>query len=173
MELTKKEKTIKYLVYCGIIAVFALLQNVAGLWFQIGPARCLFLIPVAILLGLDEDEKVASLLGLFAGVLWDAVADTHYGFNAIFIMVCCYIVSSLISHLFRPTYAVGVISSVVAIFLYVVIYWLFFVVFKSKDGIAISFLTFYLPSFIYTSVIAVLLNLVFVPMKAKLNKDTK
>lgn len=173
MELTKKEKTIKYLVYCGIIAVSALLQNVAGLWFEIGGARCFWLLPVAVLLSLDEDEKVATLLGLFAGVLWDVVAGAHYGFNAVFIMVCCYLMSTLISHLLRATYLVGIISSMVVTFLYVTLYWLLFVAITGGEGSKICYLSFYLPSFFYTAFVTVLLNIGFVPMKKALNKGTK
>lgn len=171
MELTKKEKTIKYLIYCGIIVVAALLQNVSGLWFQIGTARCFFLLPVAVLLSLDEDEKIATMLGLFAGILWDCVADTHYGFNAIFIMVFCYFMSALISHLLRATYFVGVVSSIVITFVYVTLYWLFFVAIKGGDGALFSYISFYLPSFLYTAVVTFVLNICFVPMKKALNKN--
>ena len=40
MELTKKQATIKYCVYCLLIVIADLMQNVGGLWFEIGGARC-------------------------------------------------------------------------------------------------------------------------------------
>ncbi len=172
MELTKKEKTIKYTVYCLIIAVASLIQNVDGLWFEIGGARCFFLIPIAILLGIDEDEKVAAMIGLFAGVLWDLVSRSHFGFNALFIMLVCYFVSALVSFLLRATYWVGIVSSVAASFLYVVIYWALFLFIKGGDGAVSSFAYFYLPSFVYTSVMSLILNLAIIPLKRKLNKTT-
>lgn len=173
MELTKKDKTIKYLVYCGIIALASLIQNVSGLWLEIGGARCFFLIPVTVLLALDEDEIIATGLGLFAGVLWDMVAQTHYGFNALFIMLSCYLISSLVSNLLRATYLVGVISSVVFTFIYVTVYWALFVAVKGGEGAVISYVSFYLPSFFYTAFMTVLINIGFVPMKKSLNKGTK
>ena len=40
MELTKKERTIKYVVYAVILCLLSLLQNVGGLWLEIGGASC-------------------------------------------------------------------------------------------------------------------------------------
>ena len=103
MKLTKKQATIKYCVYCLLIVIADLMQNVGGLWFEIGGARCFFVIPVAVILGIDEDEKTAALLGFFAGLLWDCVARQHMGFNCIFLMLLCFVISSFV-HIFldRP-----------------------------------------------------------------------
>ena len=38
MKLTKKQATIKYCVYCLLIVIADLMQNVGGLWFEIGGA---------------------------------------------------------------------------------------------------------------------------------------
>ena len=43
MELTTHQKTVKYTVYCLVIAVAGLLQNTPGLFWQIGSARCFLL----------------------------------------------------------------------------------------------------------------------------------
>lgn len=167
MELTKREKTIKYGLYCLIIAVFSLIQNVGGLSFEIGGARCFFLIPVAILLGIDEDEKIAAIIGLLAGLLWDTVSLQHFGFNAVILMLMCYLVSSLVSFLLRATYWVGVVSCIVSILLYALLYWALFVLIKGGDGALESLFYFYLPSFVYTSFIALILNLIIIPLKRK------
>ena len=173
MELTKKEKTTKYLVYCLVIAVAALFQNVGGLWFEIGGARCFFLIPVCIILGLDEDEKASALLGLFAGLLWDSVSAQHMGYNAVFLMVFCYITSAFVTFILRDTFWIEFIAAAIVSLLYVVIYWLFFVLRKGVDGSAVSFLNFYLPCFVYTVAIMPILYLVLTPLKRKLNKEPK
>ncbi len=170
MELTKKERTIKYAVYAVIIAVLSLLQNVGGLWFEIGGARCFFLVPAAVLLSLDEEEKASALIGLFAGLLWDITAAQHMGFNCLFIMVACYIMSVLVTHLFRATFWVGTVGAVVFTFLYILIYWIVFVLIKGGDGSKTVFFTFYLPSFFYTAVVTVVMNIIFVPLKKKLNR---
>lgn len=171
MELTKKERTIKYVVYAVILCLLSLLQNVGGLWFEIGGARCFLLVPAAVLLSLDEDEKASALIGLFAGLLWDITSVHHMGFSCLFLMVACYIMSVLLTHIFRPTFWVGTVGAIVFTFLYVLIYWLVFVAFKGGEGSTAVFFTFYLPSFFYTAVVTFFMNLVFVPLKNKLNKN--
>ena len=87
MELTTHQKTVKYTVYCLVIAVAGLLQNTPGLFWQIGSARCFLLLPVTLLLVMGERELPAALLGLFAGCVWDLHAAKSAGFNALFFML--------------------------------------------------------------------------------------
>jgi rod shape-determining protein MreD len=171
MELTKKEKTIKYGVYCLLIALGALLQNVGGLWFEIGSARCFFLIPIAIIIGIDEDEKISAFLGLLAGMLWDSVSGQQMCFNAIFLMIVCFFISALVTYLLRSTYWVGVIGSVICSFIYVVLYWLLFVITKGGDGAVQTFGYFYIPCFIYTALMSLVLGLVLMPIKRRVDKN--
>lgn len=173
MGLTKKERTIKYVCYCLLIGLGALLQNVGGLWLEIGGARCFFLIPIAILLGIDEDERVAGLLGLFAGVLWDSVSAQTMGFNAIFIMLVTFLTSSLVTYLLNSTYWVKVICCLVSELIYVIAYWLIFVVTKGGDGAGLSFAQFYLPCFVYTGVITLALTPIIKLATDRLNKEPK
>lgn len=169
MHLTKKQKSIKYLIYCLLILFAALLQNVAGLWFEIATARCYFLIPVCIILGIDEDEKNAALLGLFAGLLWDAVSAQHMGLNSIFLMLVCYLSSSLVTFLLRSTFWVKVIASVLLIFLYSVVYWLIGVVFKDSSRALTMFSVYYLPSAVYTSIMTLPICFLLTGLKKRLH----
>lgn len=171
MELTKKEKTTKYLCYCLLIGLGALLQNVGGLWLDIAGAHCFWLIPLAVVLGIDEDERVSSLLGLFAGLLWDCVSAQHMGFNAVFLMVVCYLSSVLVTYLLVSTFWVKAVSCLIAELLYVLLYWIMFVLTKGGDGSVISFANFYFPSFVYTGVMTLLIVLVLKPVTHKLNKE--
>lgn len=171
MQLTKKDKTIKYVAYILIIACASLLQNVAGLWLEIGNARCFFLIPTTIILGIDEDERISALLGFAGGLLWDVVSAQHMGFNCIFLMLFCYVTSALVTYLFRSTYWVNAISGILGSFLYCIIYWLFFVVVGGSNGRIATLGYFYIPCFIYTSVMTLALCYVLREVKAFLNKE--
>lgn len=170
MNLTKKDKTIKYTLYCVILAVAALLQNVHGLWFQLGSARCFFLVPAVLLLSLGEDERVAAFMGLFAGFLWDCVSSAHMGFNCIILMVLCYISATIVNFLLRNTFWVAVVTAAVCTLIYCLSYWLFIVMPHGGDGAAFSLLYFYLPSFFYTAAVGFVLGMAFSPLKKKLNK---
>lgn len=171
MTLTKKERTIKYVIYCLLVLVAGLLQNTGGDLLEIGRAKCFFLIPTAVALGIDEDERGSALLGLFAGVIWDMVSAQHMGFNLVFLTIICYVTSSLVSYLIRPTYWVAVLASVVASGIYVLAYWLIFVAFSGGAGSVQSLGYFYIPCFIYTSVVSLAVAGILAPIKRKLNKE--
>ena len=104
MELTTHQKTVKYTVYCLVIAVAGLLQNTPGLFWQIGSARCFLLLPVTLLLVMGERELPAALLGLFAGCVWDLHAAKSAGFNALFFMLLCFGVSAVMERYIRSTF---------------------------------------------------------------------
>ncbi len=158
METTKKKKTIKYAVYGAVVLIAALLQNTGGLFFEIGRARCFFLIPVCIILGINEDVRIASLLGFFGGLLWDVVSVQHMGFNCIFLMFVCYCAAAFVAHVFRNTFLTGFIASAAAILFYCLLYWLLFVLVSQPDGAGYALGRFYIPCAVYTIVLAPLLR---------------
>lgn len=171
MELTKKEKTIKYAIYCLLIAVAAILQNVSGLFPQIAGARCFLLIPVVIILGIDEDEKNAALMGLLGGFLWDIFSVQHMGFNCIYLMLMCYISSALVSYIFRNTFWLSYVSTIIPVFFYSILYWLLFIVARHTQGSISAYFAFYLPCAVYTCVVSFVACLVLNVIKKKLNKE--
>lgn len=173
MELNKKQRTIKYSVFAVIIALSALIQNVGGLSLEIGGARCFFIIPTAVILGIGEDERVAAVIGMLAGVLWDVVSVQHMGFNFVFLMLTCYISSALVSYVFRCTFWVQAISSMIISLFYCIAYWLIFVLIGGSDGAGMSLLYFYIPCAIYTSIVTLFLCSIYIPVKRRLNHESK
>ena len=134
MELTTHQKTVKYTVYCLVIAVAGLLQNTPGLFWQIGSARCFLLLPVTLLLVMGERELPAALLGLFAGCVWDLHAAKSAGFNALFFMLLCFGVSAVMERYIRSTFVTHMLFALPAPFLYGLLYWLCFILIKGVDG---------------------------------------
>ena len=173
MELTRKQKTIKYLCFCLIILLSDLLQNTTGLFPQIFSARCFLLLPVAVILAMGEDVFSGALLGLFAGLLWDLSAAVHLGFNCIYITVICFLSSALVSYIARNTFITNMISSALTIILYCLIYWLCFIIIKGVDGGEMTLFSFYLPCAIYTGVLSPVIWLILTPIKRKLNHEKK
>ncbi len=171
MELTRKQKTIKYLCFCLIILLADLFQNTIGLFPQILGARCFLLLPVAVILAMGEDILTGALLGLFAGLLWDLSAAVHLGFNCIYIAVICLLSSALVSYITRDTFITNMISSAVSIVLYCIIYWLCFIIIKGVDFGEMTLFSFYLPCAVYTAVITPVLWLILTPVKRRLNNE--
>ena len=169
MELSYKQRVTKSIVYIIIVSLAALLQNTNGLMLEIGGARCFLLVPVCVMLGIGEDERLSALLGLFGGMLWDLSSPAHMGFNAIFICVSCFISASLVTYIIRNTFITSFIFSALSIIFYAVLYWLLFIIAKDIKGAELSLFTFYLPSAIYTIAIIPLIRICINPIKKKLN----
>lgn len=169
MELSKKQKTIKYFCYCLMILLADLLQNTGGLFPQIFGARCFLLLPLAIILAMGEDIIASAFMGLFAGLLWDMSGAVHLGFNCIFIAVVCFLSSALVTYIVRDTFITNMICAALVIILYCFLYWLFFIVIKGVDGGETTLFSFYIPCAIYTLILTPVIWLIMKPVKAKLN----
>lgn len=167
MDLTRKQKTIKYICCCLLILFADLLQNVSGLLPEIMGARCFLIIPAVIILSLGEDELSAALLGLFAGFLWDMSSAVHMGFNCIFFAVLCFISAALVNHLIRDTFITNMLISVTAIILYCLTYWLCFIVIKGVEGGESTIFSFYLPCAVYTAAITPIVFILYKPIKKR------
>ena len=150
MELTTHQKTVKYTVYCLVIAVAGLLQNTPGLFWQIGSARCFLLLPVTLLLVMGERELPAALLGLF--------------------MLLCFGVSTVMERYIRSTFVTHMLFALPAPFLYGLLYWLCFILIKGVDGGTNTLFTFYLPCALYTAVVAPILWFLLRPLRQRLNR---
>ena len=170
MELSYKDKIIKYGVYALAILAAALLQNVSGLWFSVFGARCFFIIPVCILIGVGEDDRAAAIMGLFGGLLWDMISSGHRLYASIFMTLACYISAALVTFLFRNTYRYGVIAASGAAALFSILYWAFFILTRGGEGRLAALGFFYIPCAIYTSLMSAVLYIFIRPLKAKLNK---
>jgi len=173
MELTKKQRTIKYFCYFLVIVLTDLLQNVSGLFPEIAGARCFLLLPAAIIFAMGENILAGSLIGLFAGLLWDLTGAVHMGFNCIFILLFCLIASALTTYITRDTFITNMIMTAVTIIFYCLIYWLCFIVIKGSGNETAILFRFYVPCAIYTAVLSPVLWLILNPMKRKLNHIQK
>lgn len=165
--MTRSQKIAKYSLYCGIILLLDLMQNINGLFPEILGARCFLLLPASIILAMGEDERTGAMLGLFAGLLWDLTSGVHMGFNCIYIMFMCFLSSALVTYIVRDTFITNMIAVVVTSAVYCLIYWLLFIIIKGIDGAEMTLLTFYIPCLIYTLAVSPILWIIFNPLKKK------
>ena len=164
----RKNKYKKYIIYCLLILLAQLLQNVSGLFPEIFGARCFLVIPTVLILSVGEDELSSAFLGLFAGLVWDITSAVHRGFNFIFFALACFLISSLVNTIIRDTFITNMIVCFVGAILYSLTYWLLFIVITGNGSIETIF-SFYLPSTLYTIVASFFIYLIFKPIKNKLN----
>ncbi|MCR5208531.1 MAG: rod shape-determining protein MreD [Eubacterium sp.] len=167
METAEKKSKIRYALWLVMLLIAALLQNVGGLFPEIGGARCFLLIPVCVMLGINEDERTAAFIGLFGGFLWDSVCSRHTGFNCIYLMFICFIASSLVTYIFRNTFMTGFIACAGATVLYCLLYWLFFILTSGSDGAGTALLRFYIPCAVYTVVLTPFIEALVIAVKSR------
>lgn len=147
-----KNKYIRYGIYAILIVVVAILQNTVGFPPAVFGARAFILLPVCVSIAMYEREIAAAVFGVIAGVLWD-VSSASDGFNAVVLLILCAVCSLLISHFMRNNVLTSLVLCSGSVVAYSLIY-VFVNITASGAGVGIKqFLTFYLPSCIYTLVL--------------------
>lgn len=147
---SKRSLYIRRTVFILLIIFAAILQNTPHLFPTIFGVRAFLLIPIVVCIAMFERDLVATLMGIFAGALWDVTMAVGDGYNALFMMIIATAVGLLINYLMRNNLSTALLLCGISILLYVILYWFFFVICRGIEGGAILLLTYYLPSALYT-----------------------
>ncbi len=132
------------------LVISAMLQNTSGLVPEIFGARAMLLIPATVCVAMFEREIPGTLFGMFAGLLWDMSAPSGGSFNAILLAAVGFACGSLITHLMRNNLVTALLLCSVFTVIQLLAYWLRVYIFGGDFKGALSLLTFYLPSGVYT-----------------------
>lgn len=146
----QKHKLFSTLVFLLFIVVCHLLQNTPHMFPEIMGARCFLLLPLTVCIAMFLHNLPATLLALFAGALWDSSAAVLDGYNAIFFLLSSTGIALLMNYLMRNNLWSAAILGALTILLYGTLHWLFFIILRGVPGGAILYVTYYLPSALYT-----------------------
>lgn len=147
---SKMNLYIRRVGFIFLILFVGVLQNTPHMFPTVFGAHAFLLIPTVVCIAMFERDLAATLMGIFAGAVWDATAARGDGFNALFLMIIATIVGLLINYLMRNNLSTALLLSAVAIVLYAVLHWFIFVICRGIVGGLLLFATFYLPSIVYT-----------------------
>ena len=136
--------------FAFLILIVNLIQNTGHMFPSILGVRAFLIIPLVICISMFERIIPAAMFGLFAGVLWDITLSVGDGFYALFLTLCCTVCSVLISYLMRNNLSTAALLCSGVLIVYILTHWLCFLVFRGVEGSALTFLTFYLPSALYS-----------------------
>lgn len=150
MRRRTKILTVRRAALALIILSVHILQNTNGFFPEIFGARAFLLIPLVVSIGMFEREVAGAVFGLFAGALWDGVSGLGDGYNTLFLMLTGAVCGLLINVLMRNHLLTALILSAAANLIYASFYVLFFVTARGLDSSGYLFLTFYLPSAVYS-----------------------
>ena len=158
----RKHKFFSTLFLLLLILLCHLLQNTPHMFPTVFGAHCFLLLPLMVCISMFLHNLSATLMCTFAGVLWDISAAVLDGFNAIFFLLASTGICLLMNYLMRNNFWSAAILSALTILLYVTLHWLCFVILRGVPAGALTYVTYYLPSalysFLFTSVFYVILR---------------
>lgn len=144
-----------FLLLAVITFILYILQSTRGVFPVIYNGRCVVLLPVVIFSGMLFKRYIGPFLGLFAGVLMDINTNGFICFNAITLMLIGCAAWLIVNCYFNKNFATSLIISIIFTTIYFLIKWLFKLVFNYNDIIMDQFLSYYLPSIIYTVIVGI------------------
>jgi len=154
-------------IFIGMILLAAVLQNTPGLFPEIFGVPAMLLIPAVVCTGMYERDIPGLFYGLLAGVVWDIYSAGPPGLNAVMLMTFGFVSGALIGTVMRNNLVTALLLTASAGVAYNTVYWFFAFVLKSYDGAMQAYLTFYLPSVLYT---VLLMPMFYFIVKAVKNK---
>ena len=138
------------LCFAAMFVAAAVLQNTSGLIPEMFGARAMPLIPAAVCVAMFEREISGTLFGAFAGLLWDMSAPSGISFNAVMLAAVGLACGSLITYVMRNNLVTALLLCFVSAVFHLVCYWMKTYIFRGDFKGAVSLLTFYIPSALYT-----------------------
>ena len=152
MESRRKRKSsqiFKWVCYTLLMLLCTVLQTMPGL-FQLGAAKPLYLLPLALAVSVFEGEFAGALLGTVGGLLWDYAAGRTVGMLALELLLLCFGVSVLVQLYLQVNPGNFAAVNTMTALLVLSLDWLFFYYMPGYAGAALRYIAFVLPSAVLT-----------------------
>lgn len=151
-----RSQIIKWVCYTLLMLLCTVLQTTPGL-FQLGDAKPLWLLPLALAVAVEEDEFAGGIFGAVCGLMWDYTAGRTVGMLAFELLVLCFLLSAVVQLYFKASAANFVLLALGASLLVLSLDWLFFYYMPGYSWALSRWLTFVLPSAMMTLVPSLML----------------
>jgi len=153
-----RSQIIKWVCYTLLMLLCTVLQTTPGL-FQLGDAKPLWLLPLALAVAVEEDEFAGGIFGAVCGLMWDYTAGRTVGMLAFELLVLCFLLSAVVQLYFKAsaanfvlqgsTWNFALISTGTALVV-LSLDWLFFYYMPGYSGAVERYLWFVLPTAVLT-----------------------
>lgn len=144
-----RSQIIKWVCYTLLMLLCTVLQTTPGL-FQLGGAKPLWLLPLALAVAVEEDEFSGGIFGAVCGLMWDYTAGRTVGMLAFELLVLCFLLSAVVQLYFKASAANFVLLALAASLLVLSLDWLFFYYMPGYSGAVERYLWFVLPTAVLT-----------------------
>ena len=131
----KRSQIAKWVCYALLMLLCTVLQTLPGL-FQLGEAKPLWLLPLALAVAVEEGEFAGGIFGAVCGLMWDYTAGRTAGMLAF----------ELLQLYFKTSAANVVLLETAAVLLVLSLDWLFFYYMPGYSGAVERYLWFVLPT---------------------------
>ena len=148
MESRRKRKSsqiFKWVCYTLLMLLCTVLQTMPGL-FQLGAAKPLYLLPLALAVSVFEGEFAGAIFGAVCGLMWDYTAGRTVGMLALELMILSFAVSAVVQLYLKDTAQNFLLIAAGCAVLVLACDWLFFYYMPGYSGAWNRFLWFVLPS---------------------------
>mgnify|MGYP002650045523 FL=1 len=152
MESRRKRKSsqiFKWVCYTLLMLLCTVLQTMPGL-FQLGAAKPLYLLPLALAVSVFEGEFAGAVFGAVCGLMWDYTAGRTVGMLALELMALSFLLSAVVQLYFKASAANFVLLALGASLLVLSLVWLFFYYMPGYSGAVERYLWFVLPTAVLT-----------------------
>lgn len=155
-------KLMRYLAYTLEIFIVFMLQQTPGLFPEIFGGRPVLLIPAAFTIAMVENTIPSSAFGVFAGMMMDYGFGGVLGFNALILMLICFLISILSRAVWQVNLGTAVLTCAWSIAVVILLGWVFQYLLVGYSSPLYALTNRYLPKYLYT--------LLFAPLIFLLNK---
>ena len=148
MESRRKRKSsqiFKWVCYTLLMLLCTVLQTMPGL-FQLGAAKPLYLLPLALAVSVFEGEFAGAVFGAVCGLMWDYTAGRTVGMLALELMILSFAVSAVVQLYLKDTAQNFLLIAAGCAVLVLACDWLFFYYMPGYSGAWNRLLWFVLPS---------------------------
>ncbi len=135
------------------ILLFSLLQNTSGIIPEPFGARAFLLIPLTVFIGMFERGVSGALLGAFAGIVWDISSDKD-GFFGIMMLLTAFFCTLMITYLMRNNIVSALVLTALCLAINIFVFIIIFYVLSGVKGVSYFIFRFYLPSFLFTTLLS-------------------
>ena len=97
-----RSQLFKWGCYGLLMLLCTVLQTTPGL-FQLGNAKPLWLLPLALAAAVFEGEFAGALFGAVCGLMWDYTAGRTIGMLALELMILCFALSAVVQLYFKTS----------------------------------------------------------------------
>lgn len=167
--MDNKKAHIKRLILAAVVIFASLLQSSDGFMQKIWNVGILYTIPVVVCISMFQGEIISMCCGLLAGIIWDSFSAQGHCFHSVFLVISGFVISYIVQIRIRNTLISSLILNCGIIFIHNILYWLIFILFKNTTGAFYALMRYYIPSFIATTVVSIIVYFIvrFIHKKMK------